>query len=91
MVRNRHGWNTFYRYRSKAFKKQVTAPEKRKYRKSIQDTGEKVLSENANNRSKKDTNQPITDVSGTQLQFKNAPKVHKVYGSEQQVNQYVYF
>ncbi|KAB7676422.1 Tn7-like element transposition protein TnsE [Bacillus sp. B1-WWTP-T-0.5-Post-4] len=71
----------------KAFKKQVTAPEKRKYRKSIQDTGEKVLNENVNNRSKQDINQPITDVSGTQLQFKNAPKVHKIYGSEQQVNQ----
>ncbi|MEC4695285.1 Tn7-like element transposition protein TnsE [Bacillus anthracis] len=71
----------------KAFKKQVTAPEKRKYRKSIQDTGEKVLNENANNRSKQDINQPITDISGAQLQFKNAPKVHKVYGSEQQVNQ----
>ncbi|HDR7257775.1 TPA: hypothetical protein QCX12_001410 [Bacillus paranthracis] len=71
----------------KAFKKQVTASEKRKYRKSIQDTGEKVLNENANDRSKQDINQSITDVSGTQLQFKNALKVHKIYGSEQQVNQ----
>ncbi|CUB11617.1 hypothetical protein BN2127_JRS1_03403 [Bacillus cereus] len=71
----------------KAFKKQVTAPEKRKYRKSIQDTGEKVLNENANNRSKQDANQLVTDVSSTQLQFKSAPKVHKIYDSKQQVNQ----
>ncbi|EMA6344098.1 Tn7-like element transposition protein TnsE [Bacillus cytotoxicus] len=71
----------------KAFKKQVAASGKRKYRKSIQDTGEKVLNENANNRSKQDANQPVTDVSSTQLQFKRAPKVHKIYGSEQQVNQ----
>ncbi|WP_433948075.1 Tn7-like element transposition protein TnsE [Bacillus tropicus] len=71
----------------KAFKKQVTAPEKRKYRKSIQDTGEKVLNENANNRSKQDANQLAIDLPATQLQFKSIPKVYQINSATEVVNQ----
>ncbi|MFK9095170.1 Tn7-like element transposition protein TnsE [Bacillus salipaludis] len=72
----------------KAFKKGIAAPGQRKYRKSIkEDDGEKVLNEDNEKRSKQDANQQVVDTPSTQLQFDNLADVHKVYGSEQEVNQ----
>lgn len=72
----------------KAFKKRIAAPGNRKYRKSLKENdGEKVLNEDATQRSKQDSNQEVVDLTSTQLQFGQLAIVQRIYESEQEVNQ----
>lgn len=71
----------------KAFKKRIDAPGKRKYRNSQQQDGfENILNENPNEHSKQDTNQPVEDILGTQFDFGNPAKIHRVVGDIQDIN-----
>ncbi len=71
----------------KAFKKRIDAPGKRKYRNSQQKNDfENILNAHPNERSKQDANQPVEDILGTQFDFENPAKVHRVFGDTQDIN-----
>lgn len=71
----------------KAFKKRIIAPGDRKYRNSSQQDGfENILNDNPTERSKQDANQLVEDILGTQFNFGNSAKIHKVFGDTQEVN-----
>lgn len=71
----------------KAFKKRISAPGDRKYRKSFkQSEFESILNDDPAKRSKQDGNQPVEDLSSTQFDFGNLANIHKVFGDTEEVN-----
>ncbi|MCE4951027.1 hypothetical protein [Staphylococcus hominis] len=51
-----------------------------------QDGFENILNENPNEHSKQDTNQHVEDILGTQFDFGNPAKIHRVVGDIQDIN-----